>query len=200
VSEEEFLRYFRSGKGQLWERQSLCKSRVVFGGHEQAMKAMKIVREAILVEPWEDSMASEVHKMRLAMQKGATKQNLKRGVGGTVDIEFAIQLLQLKHLADDPSLLVPGTLEATERLISAGILSNEQGQTLMEGYQLLRSVEARLRLMNMTARHDLPTDQAQLTKLAFLLNYAGPDELVSAISSCRKTVREQFEAILGGAK
>ena len=200
VSVEEFLRYFRSGKGQLWERQSLCKARVVFGGPERATKAVKIVQDAILVEPWKDSMAGEVHKMRLAMQKGATKQNLKRGVGGTVDIEFAIQMLQLKHLADDPSLLAPGTLEATERLIRAGILPKEQGQTLMDAYQLLRSVEARLRLMNVTARHDLPTNQAQLTKLAFLLNYAGPDELVDAISSCRKTVREQFEAIVGNVE
>ena len=171
--------------------------RQVFGGPERATKAVKIVQDAILVEPWKDSMAGEVHKMRLAMQKGANKQNLKRGVGGTVDIEFAIQMLQLKHLADNPSLLVPGTLEATERLIGAGILPQEQGQTLMDAYQLLRSVEARLRLMNVTARHDLPTDQAQLTKLAFLLNYPGPDELVDAISSCRKTVREQFEAIVG---
>jgi len=158
---------------------------------------MKIVQDAILVEPWNDSMAGEVHKMRLAMQKGASKQNLKRGVGGTVDIEFAIQMLQLKHVADDPSLLAPGTLEATERLINAGVLSKERGKALMDGYQLLRSVEARLRLMNVTARHDLPTDQAQLTKLAFLLNYPGPDALLDAISSCRKTVREQFEVIVG---
>ncbi len=199
VSEEEFLRYFRSGKGQLWERQSLCKARVVFGGPERAAKAMGIVRDAILVEPWNDSMADEVHKMRLAMQKGATKQNLKRGVGGTVDIEFAIQMLQLKHLAGDLSLLAPGTLEATEKLIRAGILSEQQGKSLMEAYRLLRSVEARLRLMNVTARHDLPTDQAQLTKLAFLLNYSGPSELVDAISSCRGTVRAQFEAIVGNA-
>jgi glutamate-ammonia-ligase adenylyltransferase len=147
--------------------------------------------------PWQESMAGEIYKMRLTMQKGATKQNLKRGVGGTVDIEFAIQLLQLKHLANDRSLLVPGTLEATERLIVAGILSEAQGQTLMDAYQLLRSVEARLRLMNVTARHDLPTDKAQLMKLAFLLNYSGPDELVNAISACRKTIRQQFEAIVG---
>ena len=197
VSEEEFLRYFRSGKGQLWERQSLCKARVVFGGPERANKAMGIVQDAILVEPWNDSMAAEVHRMRLAMQKCATKQNLKRGVGGTVDIEFAIQMLQLKHLADDQSLMAPGTLDATERLTHAGILSEEQGQSLMESYQLLRSVEARLRLMNVTARHDLPTDQAQLMKLAFLLNYSGPEELVDAISACRKTVRTHFEAIVG---
>lgn len=105
-------------------------------------------------------------------------------------------MLQLKHIADDPSLLAPGTFEATERLIRAGILPEEQGKSLMDGYQLLRSVEARLRLMNVTARHDLPTDQAQLTKLAFLLNYPGPDALVDAILSCTKRVRSQFEAIV----
>ncbi len=197
VSEEEFLRYFRSGRGQLWERQSLCKSRVVFGGPGQAARAIKIVQEAILVQPWTDSMAGEIYKMRLAMQKGASKQNLKRGIGGTVDIEFAIQMLQLKHLAAVPEVLVPGTLEAAERLQQAAVISKAQWRALTEGYQLLRSVEARLRLMNVTARHDLPTDQPQLTKLAFLLNYPGPNELVEAIEDCRRNVRNEFDAIVG---
>ena len=31
VSLDEFERYFADGRGQLWERQALCKARPVFG-------------------------------------------------------------------------------------------------------------------------------------------------------------------------
>lgn len=197
VSLEEFSRYFHSGQGQLWERQALCKARVVFGGESQTQNVMRVVREIIVAQPWNQAMAASIYGMRLAMQKNARPGNLKRGEGGTVDIEFAIQMLQLKHLADDATLFVPGTFEASERLINAGILSPHHGRELMESYQLLRSVEARLRLMNVTARHDLPTDHRALTKLAFLLEYPGPDAMVDAIQDCREKVRALFNEILG---
>ena len=196
VSEEELLRYFDSGQGQLWERQSLCKTRVVFGGSTQSEKAMAIIHQAILGQRWQDSMTTDIYKMRMAMQRTASKNNLKRGIGGTVDIEFIIQMLQLKHCGTDPSVLVTGTLEAAERLIATGILDPEQGRVLADAYQLLRSVEARLRLMNVTARHDLPIDNKQLTKLAFLLNYAGAEALVEAIAKCRTTVRKLFDELM----
>ena len=196
VSQEELLRYFDSGQGQLWERQSLCKTRVVFGGVAQSEQAMAIIHQAILGQPWQDSMTADIYKMRLAMQRTASKNNLKRGVGGTVDVEFLTQMLQLKHCEDDPTVLVTGTLEATERLIIRRILDPAQGRILTDAYQLLRSVEARLRLMNATARHDLPVDQKQLTKLAFLLNYSGADALVEAIEKSRTTVRKLFDELM----
>ena len=35
VSLEEFDRYFSDGRGQLWERQALCKARPVFGSDKR---------------------------------------------------------------------------------------------------------------------------------------------------------------------
>ena len=46
----------------------------------------------------------------------ASPQNLKRGPGGTVDIEFLVQMLQLQHAAEKPEVLVPGTLDAISAL------------------------------------------------------------------------------------
>ena len=198
VSMDEFLRYFRTGKGHLWERQSLCKARVVFGGSGVSAKAKAVVKQALLMKPWDDSMALEIKAMRLAMQKDATDENIKRGVGGTVDIEFAVQMLQLKHVEDDPSVWTPGTVDAINRLVESGKLDEELGSSLSNSYQFLRSVESRLRLMNTAARHDLPTQQKQLQKLAYMLKYPDAQSLTQAVDKCRAQVRADFERVVSG--
>jgi glutamine synthetase adenylyltransferase len=51
--------------------------------------------------------------------------------------------------------------------------------------------------MNVTARHDLPSREKELFKLAYLLKYPDAQSLTLAVRSCRQQVREDFEAILG---
>lgn len=195
VSMDEFKRYFESGQGALWERQALCKARAIFGSEANCSRAMELVHGAIKFHDWEPAMAAEIYQMRMALQKDCSERNLKRGEGGTVDVEFAIQMLQLKHASSDDSVLVPGTLEAIERLVSLGYLQLEVGNCLAQGYQLLRSVEARLRLMNTTARHDLPETDQQLAKLAYLLDYDSGEQLSLAVQECRTEIRGVFDSL-----
>ena len=134
--------------------------------------------------------------MRMAMQNDCSDRNLKRGAGGTVDIEFITQMLQLQHAQKDRSVLVQGTRDAIARFKSLGILDATTADRLTEGYQSLRSVEARLRLMNTTARHDLPQAPKQLAKLAYLLGYEDATLMSNEVSQQRKTIREIFDRIL----
>lgn len=195
VSLDEFERYFSTDKGQLWERQALCKARPVFGEDSIATRAMSLVKQVLQQKPWSADMAAYIRKMRSALENDCEPSNLKRGVGGTIDIEFAIQMLQLKHARDDDAVLVPGTLDAISNLVAGGFLDLRRGDKLTECYRQLRRVEAQLRLMNVTARHDLPTDPGQLAKLAKLLNYADADEMLESIVECRRIVRELFTQI-----
>ncbi len=198
VSLDGFERYFATDDGQLWERQSLCKARAVFGTAPMKQQVMEVVHRIITSKPWSDEMAQAIRSMRHAMEADCSERNLKRGVGGTVDIEFAIQMLQLKHARDDASVLVPGTLDAITRLTTAGFLAADRAAALTDCYRQLRQVEAQLRLMNTTARHDLPTDRSQLAKLAMLLNHADADAMTESVEQCRQTVRQQFEALFAG--
>jgi glutamate-ammonia-ligase adenylyltransferase len=196
VSMDEFKRYFESDLGHLWERQALCKARPIFGSPRNLRRAMSLVHNAITQLHWHPAKVEQIRSMRSAMQKDCTDRNLKRGEGGTVDVEFAVQLLQLKHAAADPTVLVPGTLAAIEKLVQGGFLDQDQAEKLSEGYQLLRSVEARLRLMNTTARHDLPDDPRQLAKLAYLLNYASGDQLSETVQIQRVEIRKVYDELL----
>jgi glutamate-ammonia-ligase adenylyltransferase len=187
VSVEEFVRYFDEGQGQLWERQALCKARPISGTLEAQERVMAAVRHCIIALGWSPQHAHEIRVMRQRLEETATARNLKRGPGGTVDIEFAVQVLQLRHAADTSEVLVPGTLNAIAALHHAGHLSEADANYWSRSYRFLRSVESGLRLMNTSARHDLPEDPAELGKLAFLLGY---DDSQSLVADCLKYTRE----------
>ena len=122
VSLEEFERYFAEGRGQLWERQALCKARPICGTSAAQQRAMEVIRRVIVGYDWQPSSAEEIRHMRIRMQQSASDQNLKRGIGGTVDVEFIVQMLQLKYVDQYPEILTPGTLDAIAALRRAGLL------------------------------------------------------------------------------
>ena len=194
VSFDEFARYFDSGDGQLWERQALCKARPIFGEPDACDTAMRLVHDAIIDTGWSDTDAEAIRDTRYQLERTANISNLKRGLGGTVDLEFIVQLLQLKHCHEHPGVLESNTFQAISALNDANVLSDEQAGYLRESYAFLRSVEARLRLMNTTARHDLPTRPSELETLAYLLDQSDRYTLIEQIDAYRKENRSRFEA------
>ena len=195
VSLDEFRRYFREGHGQLWERQALCKMRPITGSVEARQRSAEIAHEAILEPVWRDEFVAEIKAMRLRIEESASARNLKRGPGGTVDIEFVTQMLQLSHARENPDILVPGTWTALSKLHERGHLGNDDFKFLSDAYRFLRGVEARLRLMNTTARHDLPESPVELAKLAFLLHYENPEHLAADCARWTSEIRQRYERI-----
>jgi glutamate-ammonia-ligase adenylyltransferase len=195
VSFDGLAQYFASGQGQLWERQALCKARPICGSTGASIAAMRIVHNAITGPGWKASDAAEIRRMRARLEQTASKRNLKRGPGGTVDIEFSVQMLQLKHASDSPSVLVPGTFDAIDQLEETGHLKSDDAEYLRESYRFLRSIEARLRLMNTAARHELPVDEMELKKLALLLEYEGAESLMKDCDRYASENRRRFQRL-----
>ncbi len=195
VSYDEFERYFASGSGQTWERLALCKARPIFGSDRARDTATRLLRRALTARAWQENWANEIRGMRYRMQEGADPQNIKRGIGGTVDIEFIVQMLQLKHAAERPNVVRPGTVDGLIMLSQHRVLSLQDCQFLIRSYRFLRTVEARIRLMNATARHDFPKSSAAQGKLAYLLNRSDGDSLLREVDRYRRENRMQFERI-----
>jgi len=196
---EEFRRYFATGSGQLWERQALCKARVIAGSSQNAERTMQAVHEAAFGQDWREEYAEEIRQMRYRLESTASPRNLKRGPGGTVDVEFAVQMLQLRHGGAQPSVRAACTLNAIDALHTAGILSNDDHGHFSYAYRFLRSVESRIRLMNATARHDMPEDERELKKLGYLLGYGDVAALTAEAARVRSENRRRFEAVFGEA-
>lgn len=200
VSFDAFARYFAEGGGQLWERQALCKARRVLGSEEASRHAMKIVAQAAFGAPWRPEFAAEIRQMRMRLEETASKRNLKRGPGGTVDTEFLVQMLQLQHGGADPSIRAPGTLDALVALEQGGYLAADDANYFRQSYRFQRSIEARIRLMNAAGRHELPDNERELAKLAYLLGYSRPKELVAEAQRTFAENRARFNRIFDTAE
>jgi [glutamine synthetase] adenylyltransferase / [glutamine synthetase]-adenylyl-L-tyrosine phosphorylase len=200
VSFDALARYFAEGPAQLWERQALCKARPVLGTPEASSHAMEIVAQAAFGTPWRPEFAAEIRQMRARLEETASQRNLKRGPGGTVDTEFLVQMLQLKHGGEDTSIRVPGTLDALTALEQGGYLSRDDAEYFRGSYRFQRSIEARIRLMNATGRHELPDNDRELAKLAYLLGHSNPQELVAEAERTFAENRARFNRIFDAAE
>jgi glutamate-ammonia-ligase adenylyltransferase len=193
----DFANHYLSGAAPLWQWQALCKARPVFG-EAPFRQAIENVRNQLLTtRPWNETDAADFYRQRLESQHGASDLNLKRGRGGTLDIECLVQALQLRHAAASPLVLVTSTQEALEQLAAARYLEDDDAQYLAESYRLLRRIESGLRLLNTPARHDLPADPLELAKLALLLGQPSADTLRDRAIMTLAENRRRMQRILG---
>ena len=179
---DEFARHFQAAESQqtvapLWQWQTLCQARPVFGEQTATAAVQNIVQQAIVGRPPLAEDWSEMRRKRLQLEHGASPHNLKRGPGGALDVEYLVQILQLHHAAQSPQVLVTNTQAALVALVSAGALSADAAATLGDAYRFLRRVESGVRLLNTAQRHDVPGDPAEMQRLALLLGHGNPERL-----------------------
>jgi glutamate-ammonia-ligase adenylyltransferase len=167
----EFRRYYEEGGAQLWERQALTRARVVYGDAAFAAEVMQAVEQGAFGLCWQPALADEIRQMRERLEASRSDRDLKRGFGGIVDVEFLVQLFQLKYGRSVPALRAPNTWNALEALRSAGLLGEEEYGPLRAGYDFLRFVESRLRIVHNLALDELPDNPVDLEKLARRLGF-----------------------------
>ena len=173
----------------VWERQALTRARVVAGNTEVlGNRFLEIAHAFCYAEPLTAEEIEEIVRTRKRKEAQATRRtstrrsrrgktqtpiaNVKSGYGGLVDIEFAVQILQLVHGGEAPSVRVQNTLLAVERLHDIGVLTEAQRDGLSEAYLFLRRVENALRIVHDRALDALPKNRAELAQLARRLGYA----------------------------
>ena len=123
------------------------------------------------------------------------KADLKLGPGGMADVEWTVQLLQMRHGGATPSLRRPGALAGAAACVEAGILAPEDGAWLQDGWRLL----ARLRNMRYLAgaheTHLLPTDPEETERLSRMLGYGRPggQALAEDVTRTMRRVRKVHE-------
>jgi glutamate-ammonia-ligase adenylyltransferase len=171
----EFDRYFAGGSAQPWERQSLARARVVRGDPAFADTVMAHVRAAMLGQGWSSRVADDIRWMRERLEATASPRSLKRGPGGIADVEFLVQLLQLRYGAAHPEVLVSNVWDALDSLEAAGLLAPADATALRDGYSFLRLVEARLRIVTDRPLNEVPESPDDLAKLARRLGFEPRD-------------------------
>ncbi|MEX2559744.1 MAG: hypothetical protein WD403_07505, partial [Pirellulales bacterium] len=137
---QELARYFAEGQAQLWERQALTRARLAIAAPAETMPDLRQSVEQLLARSaydhtWQPADAAAIREMRGRVEAGASANNIKRGPGGIVDIEFLMQMLQLKHGRENPDLRTPNTLAALSALHEAGHLASGDFELFTRGYR-----------------------------------------------------------------
>ncbi len=134
--------------------------------------------------------------------ESSARYNSKVGRGGLVDVEFAVQLLQLVHGHDHPAVRTQSTPAGLAALAQEGLLSPHEAEPLARGWRFLRRLESRLRIVRDRPIDHLPKDGRELTLLARRLGYSGADALTSAsllsdYARATASVRAAFLRVVG---
>lgn len=178
-----FHRYYDGGGAQLWERQTLTRARVVYGDAEFSREVMAAVEQAAFGLPWSHAVADEIAGMRERMEGGRSDRDVKRGFGGIVDVEFLVQLFQLKYGKTKPTVRTGNTWEALDALHADGLIQTDENAVLTASYDFLRLVESRLRIVHNRSLDELPESPDDLEKLARRLGFPQPSPLGEPIPS-----------------
>jgi [glutamine synthetase] adenylyltransferase / [glutamine synthetase]-adenylyl-L-tyrosine phosphorylase len=198
----EFNRYYdEGGAAMIWERQSLTRARAVHGDPIFANNVLYAVHRAVHGIEWRPTIIDDICSMREKLEATASPRSLKRGPGGMVDIEFIVQMLQIKFGEREPEVLQTNTWDALDAMQAAGLLDAKERQTLSDAYSFLRFAEARLRIVTNRPLTEYPDAAEDLEKFArrFGIAASGSRAAESFLEQLRRhtgQTRQLFERLM----
>jgi glutamate-ammonia-ligase adenylyltransferase len=154
-----------------WERQAYLRVRAVAGDEALGDALVQHIGEAVWARPFGEEEVREIRRMKVRMERERlapgedSEFHLKLGRGSLSDIEFTVQLLQLRHR-------LPGarTLGALEALVEAGHLPAQEADVLAEAYRFCERTRNRSYLV-VGPGDSLPLRPEQATPLARSLGF-----------------------------
>lgn len=174
-----FARY-HAGRSALWERQALIKLRTVAGDRALGGAAEAIAQRHVWEGPPLDAQAAatEIGHLRARMERELAREapgrfHVKLGRGGLVDVEFLVQYLQLLSGGAHPTVRARGTRPALDALRALSLLDDADHAALTAGYDFLRRLESRMRIVHDRSISELREDPVELDKLARRLGLRG---------------------------
>ena len=114
--------------------------------------------------------------------------HLKLGRGGLSDIEWTVQLLQMRHAGAEPDLRTPRTLEALSAASGVGLLSAADAAELAEAWRLVSRVRNAITLVRGKPGDQLPRDHRERAAVASVLGYR-PGESDQMVNDYLRTTR-----------
>jgi glutamate-ammonia-ligase adenylyltransferase len=181
-----------------WERQAMTRSRVVAGDADVGRRFVELLEPAVWAYPLDDHGVREIRRMKARIERerlpaGEDAQfHLKLGRGSLSDVEFCVQLLQLRHQI--PS---PGTMAALSLLVDAGALAADDAQVLSASYRFCERTRNRLYLIRGAPGDALPRAGDELSRLARSLDTA-PVELREHYRRVTRRARTVVERLFYG--
>ena len=97
-----------------------------------------------------------------------------------------------------PELRRRPTLDALQRLATAGLMPPQSAQALARAYTFLRQVEHRIQYLDDQQTHVLPTRDDDLAWIASTMGYRDCCAFLHELDAHRELVAQEFDTLLGG--
>jgi glutamate-ammonia-ligase adenylyltransferase len=178
-----------------WESQALLRAEPVAGDEDLGRRFVELI--APLRYPpagLTDDAVREIRRLKARMESerlprgGDPKLHTKLGPGGLSDVEWTVQLLQLRHGATQPGLRTTRTRAALSAAAGAGLMPAEDAATLDEAWVLATRVRNAVMLVRGRAGDTFPSDARELAAVGRYLGY-GPGHVGDMLDDYRRTAR-----------
>ncbi len=185
----------------IWESQALLRAEPVAGD------AAVAARFIALVDPMRYPAAgltpaeiAEIRRIKARVDaerlpRGADPAaHVKLGPGGLADVEWTVQLLQLRYAYLHPTLQTTGTLRALAVAADLGLVEAEQASVLAESWRLATRLRNASMLVRGRQSDTLPTASRAQSGVAWLCGYraGGVGQL---IDDYRRTARRAAQVV-----
>jgi len=160
-----------------WEAQALLRARVIAGSAELQREFVAIIDKYRYPSVLQQSAINEIRRIKARVEserlpQGADpKRHLKLGRGSLSDVEWLVQLYQLKFGAEHPAIRTPRTIDALNAMVAEKLIEEHDARVLIEAWVLASRVRSASVLWANKRTDVLPTDRRQLEGLSRILEY-----------------------------
>jgi glutamate-ammonia-ligase adenylyltransferase len=160
-----------------WEAQALLRARPAAGDPGLRAKFVEVIDPIRFPATLTPDALKQMRTLKARMEserlpRGVDpRRHVKLGPGGLADVEWTIQLLQLRHAHGYPGLRTTLTLPALDAAVAAGVLTEADSAVLGEAWRLATRLRGAMALRGYARQRTdvIPSDARELRVLAGIL-------------------------------
>jgi glutamate-ammonia-ligase adenylyltransferase len=188
-----------------WESQAMLRARAVAGSVSLGRDFIALIDPLRYpAEGLDETQLREIRRIKARVEserlpRGANPLNhVKLGPGGISDVEWTAQLLQLNHAGRIPELQTISTLEALAVAESHGLLEAAEREQLVAAWLMASDIRNGITLTAEKPSDSIPSDQAALRLLSFVLHQSSGAQLLETYRRCARRARQVMQKYVYG--
>jgi glutamate-ammonia-ligase adenylyltransferase len=185
-----FQRYLET-RAEGWERLAWTRCRPLAAPAEMADTIQRLVADFVY-GPWDPTLPAKMRDVRARMERelaheSGGRYDFKVGKGGLADIDFMLQLAQIREGHSRPEFRVPGTRRLLAALPDTKYVTAEEADLLRRSHTFLRSLELMARMESDTNVSWISSESSAVDALAVRMGFARPDAGEKLLEKYRET-------------
>ncbi len=186
-----------------WERLAWTRCRPLAAPVEMAERIQDLVT-TFVYGPWDPKLVGTMRDIRGRMERELAHDTTERldfkvGKGGLADIDFLLQLVQIREGHSRPEFRIPGTRRLLAALPETKYLSVVEADVLRKSHHFLRSLELMTRMEADANISWISSDPSVVDPLAVRMGFARPgagEKLLERYRSTAAAIRGLYTDVL----